>query len=519
MWILFIKRREKNLILSSIMAGVLLFSLITSPSSTTQAAVIANYPYVQISSNEEEGSYSSVVMSSDTNPNGTSKKNATQITNQENNSNMTEVFASNNSVVFKNEFNTKKIFPFNTTLANITSGNSASVQGASEITGDFNGDGFEDKAIGVPREDVDSAIGTVNDAGAVHIIYGSSGGLSTTAVLPDQLWTQDSPGILPGPDLTEVDDRFGSSLSSGDFNGDGKDDLAIGVPAEDIHSNTPFGRDAGMVHVIYGSIEGLSTTSVRSAQAFIESILSNGVSESFDEFGASLSSGDYNGDGKDDLAIGVPAEDLETMSDTGKVHVLHGSADGLHTRPHPGAMFSQGFENVDEEEETLDRFGSSLSSGDYNGDGKDDLAIGVPDEGSALVHRTPQCDVQGVACYSVVHVIYGSSSGLSATSPVADQLWMQGVGGIDEFGEERDSFGGSLSSGDFNGDGKDDLAIGAPGENIPGDVAGDVILDVGKVHVIYGSSSGLSTSPIADQLWQQGQNGLDDVAEEGDLFG
>lgn len=42
----------------------------------------------------------------------------------------------------------------------------------------------------------------------------------------------------------------------------------------------------------------------------------------------------------------------------------------------------------------------------------------------------------------------------------------------------------------------------------------------GKLHTIYGSSSGLSTtSPLADQLWQQGQNGLDDVAEEGDLFG
>lgn len=90
---------------------------------------------------------------------------------------------------------------------------------------------------------------------------------------------------------------------------------------------------------------------------------------------------------------------------------------------------------------------------------------------------------------------------------------MQGVNGVDEQAEAFDSFGESLSSGDYNGNGKYDLAIGAAGESIAG-------FQAGKVHVIYGSSSGLSTiSPIADQLWQQGINGLDEVAEAYDFFG
>jgi hypothetical protein len=82
---------------------------------------------------------------------------------------------------------------------------------------DFNGDGFSDLAIGVPIEDV----GTVGDAGAVNVIYGSlgisinSGGLSATVPLggfgrTDQIWTQDSPNI---EDAGETDDRFGSSLA------------------------------------------------------------------------------------------------------------------------------------------------------------------------------------------------------------------------------------------------------------------------------------------------------------------
>ncbi|MGH7801272.1 MAG: integrin alpha, partial [Thermodesulfobacteriota bacterium] len=114
------------------------------------------------------------------------------------------------------------------------------------VRADFNGDGFDDLAIGVPGEDV----GSINSAGAVNVIYGTSGGLSATN---DQIFTQDTSGI---EDFAEVDDFFGLALTSGDFNGDGIDDLAIGVPFEDVGS---IDR-AGAVNVIYGTSRGLSAT-------------------------------------------------------------------------------------------------------------------------------------------------------------------------------------------------------------------------------------------------------------------
>ena len=100
-----------------------------------------------------------------------------------------------------------------------------SAQSSGEIYGDFNSDGYDDLAIGVPQED----IGSITDAGGVNVIYGSSSGLiasfSGTAQRADQFWSQNSADVL---DSSEVEDGFGSSLASGDFNGDGIDDLAIG---------------------------------------------------------------------------------------------------------------------------------------------------------------------------------------------------------------------------------------------------------------------------------------------------
>ncbi|HYI37575.1 MAG TPA: hypothetical protein VEX39_13250, partial [Thermoleophilaceae bacterium] len=114
------------------------------------------------------------------------------------------------------------------------------------VPGDFNGDGFGDLAVGAAREDV----GAVADAGVVHVIYGSAAGLSATG---SQYWNQNSAGIA---DAVEAGDGFGSTLTTGDFNGDGRDDLAIGAPAEGVGA---FGA-TGVVHVLYGSAAGLTAT-------------------------------------------------------------------------------------------------------------------------------------------------------------------------------------------------------------------------------------------------------------------
>jgi hypothetical protein len=103
---------------------------------------------------------------------------------------------------------------------------------------DFDGDGFDDQAIGIPRE----SIGGVPDMGAVQVIYGSAGGLAAAG---NQLWHQDVAGIEGAGKLS---DRFGEAIACGDFNGDRRDDLAVGIPSED-SGNT----DGRAVQVFYGT--------------------------------------------------------------------------------------------------------------------------------------------------------------------------------------------------------------------------------------------------------------------------
>ena len=104
---------------------------------------------------------------------------------------------------------------------------------------DFNGDGYADLAIGVPDEDV----GAVADAGAVHVLYGSAAGLVAAG---NQFWTQDTGGSSTA---IEAGDRFGSALATGDFNGDGFADLAVGVPDEDVGAVADAGVGARALRV------------------------------------------------------------------------------------------------------------------------------------------------------------------------------------------------------------------------------------------------------------------------------
>lgn len=78
-----------------------------------------------------------------------------------------------------------------------------------EVKGDFNGDGFDDLAIGVPHEDIVTPEGTILNAGAVNVIYGSSNGLSATSPTPDQFLVQGNAGV---DDDAEEEDLFGFSL-------------------------------------------------------------------------------------------------------------------------------------------------------------------------------------------------------------------------------------------------------------------------------------------------------------------
>jgi hypothetical protein len=194
---------------------------------------------------------------------------------------------------------------------------------------------------------------------------------------------------------------------------------------------------------------------------------------------------DFNGDGAADLAIGAPGEN----SSSGVVHVLYGSGTGLAAAG--SQLWSQNSPGIADVAEPGDLFGFTLAAGDFNGDTRADLAIGAPGENSFA---------------GVVHVLYGSSpGGLTATG---SQLWSQNSPGIAGGAEPDDIFGEAVAAGDFNGDTRADLAIGAPLEN-----AG-----AGVVHVLYGSSPGGLTA-TGSQLWSQNSPGIAGGAEDFDVFG
>ncbi len=341
-------------------------------------------------------------------------------------------------------------------------------QAVNEEGCDFNGDGADDLAIGAPR----FLVNEVEDAGTVVVIYGSNSGLDNDDI---QWWSQATSGIAGVP---EEFDRFGATVACGDFNADGDSDLVIGAPFEAIGAN----QEAGQVHVIYGSSSGLAATGDQVWHVGVGGVL--GALGETGAFGEALSVGDFDGDGTDDLAVGS----LSLGGLSGAVNIIYGGAGGLAVTGN-----QRFFQAVDD---SSDRFADSLAAGDFDGDDFDDLAIGVPG-----------FPVLGSVRAGLTYVVYGSVVGLDANG--AD-VWSQASTGIKGSPASDELFGDSLSGGDVNGDGVDDLAVGIPGDRVSSVAAG-------AVAIILGSASGLTD--VSDELWNQDVPGVQLGADFVDRFG
>ncbi len=333
------------------------------------------------------------------------------------------------------------------------------------VTADFNKDGFGDLAVAAPFETINRR----RAAGAVSVFYGSADGLVATG---SQFWHQDSPGIAGG---AEPLDGFGAALAAGDLDGDGFSDLVIGAPGEDVGATA----DAGLVHVLYGSGAGLVASG-----SVIWHETAPGVPQSTasdHDFGVALAVGDFDDDGRDDMAVGG----------SGAVWTFNGAA----TRPsQPVGVFADPNSGSDTS------FGNAVGAGDFNGDGRDDVAIGAPDESKIEGSGTPRT-VEGAGR---VWVYFGDVGGVVASGSVALDQDTPGVNGAPERG---DAFGFNVAAGDFDGDGKDELAVGSPFDSLTGSA------DAGVVHVFPGTVSGPAGG--GSQLWHQSIAGVPGEPEQG----
>jgi hypothetical protein len=350
-----------------------------------------------------------------------------------------------------------------------------------ENMGDFNGDGWPDLVAGAPEDDV---LGKA-DAGTVNVLYGSPNGIRLSG---NQFWTQSKTGV--GTD--DKGDFFGRSAATGDFNSDGYDDLSIAA----IRKRVGTANHAGAVYVLYGTAGGLRRTGAQYWDQDTPGVPD--VAGAGDLFGGSLHGADWNNDGYDDLAIGAWCDTIAGFKCSGNLTILSGGPAGLTT---DGVVyFDQSMPDIEGTGPGLNnQFGRQTADGDYNGDGWPDISIG-----DRLM------TVNGHLEAGAVNVIYGSPTGLTLEGNqffTEDSQGMAGNGATD-----GDWFGRPVTTADFDADGYDDLLVGARFETVEG------LPGAGAVFVLYGSSSGLSTT--GSQRFHEGTPGLaSDGLEADDNWG
>jgi hypothetical protein len=366
--------------------------------------------------------------------------------------------------------------------------------GQSVATGDFNADGRDDLAIGAPGEGVGTDPDNDFRTGAVHILYGRAGGLSTNGA---QYWHQDSQGIQG---TAENGDEFGFSLAAGNFGHIGEDDLAIGAPFED--AGSPEVGNAGVVQVLFGSDLGLHRQGDQIWSQDAPGVKGVAVDGQFENFGFSLAAANFGKNGHDDLAIGVPNDStgaLDSLQFAGAVNVLYGSFQfGLTARG--DQRWTRDSLDINGEAGFEDAFGWGLSASNVGKSRFADLAVGSPfdDVGDPAVEDSGS-----------VNLIYGGDRGLRAQG---DQLWTRLTPGIPGSPEEGATFGNTLAIGNLGKSEVADLAIGAPQQDVP--VANS---NEGEVTVIYGKGRGLRAQ--GSQSWTQDSPQVNNEAEGLDLFG
>ena len=332
--------------------------------------------------------------------------------------------------------------------------------------GDVNGDGIDDMIVGAP--------GAQGSAGASYVVFGKAGGFASNIDLSS---LNGSSGFkLSG---AAAGDYSGVSVASaGDVNGDGFDDLIVGAKFVDMHGN-----DTGASYVVFGHAGGFASNINLSSLDGNNGVKLGGLPPAAHGGISVASAGDVNGDGFDDVIVGAPGVS-SYGANSGASYVVFGHAGGFTAAIElPALDGSNGFR--------LSGGGagnysgrSVASAGDVNGDGFADLIVGAPYAGANNV--------------GVAYVVFGHAGDFASDTDLSS---LNGNNGFKMTGVSFiDSTGFSVASaGDVNGDGFDDLIIGAQNANGHGPGSG-------VTYVVFGHAGGFASNIDLSSL--DGTNGF-----------
>ena len=365
--------------------------------------------------------------------------------------------------------------------------------------GDLDGDGVNDLAVGANLSEEPNSADNISgccvgekpytNRGAVHILFmNADGSVKSTIEIIDP--------TTNGPKLRN-DDQFGYSVESiSDLNGDGVNDLVVGA-FSDNGSAEQQAINYGNIHILFLNRDG----SLARSTVEVRDDTTNGPTLSADDaFGSSIANmGDLDGNGYDDLAVGATLDD-NGGSNRGAVHILFMDANGavksaveINDSTTNGPTLANGY-----------WFGRSVENiGDLDGDGVNDLAVGANLDSDAGTKR------------GAVHILFMNADGSVKSTVEIDDDTTNGP-----VLSDSDRFGGSVENiGDLDGDGVNDLAVGAKNDD-------DAGTDRGAVHILFMNADGSvkSTVEIDDDtangpVLSNGDRFSMSIANMGDLDG